>query len=151
MEANLSHLYPDSVSADKFRIVLIDTPGMDSAQSSYNGENAHRKIALEAIGMETKPMMILCVDAQKVEDVSIGGFMKEIARQVQKDNGGFNDRFLFLMNKCDASKYNCPDTLQEKIDAFSKYLTNASQWESKTRNKQRRLRSLSRECSQSLR
>ena len=128
LEADLSHLYPDSVSADKFRIVLIDTPGMDSAQSSYNGENAHRKIALEAIGMETKPMVILCVDAQKVEDVSIGGFMKEIARQVQKDNGGFNDRFLFLMNKCDASKYNCPDTLQEKIDAFSKYLTNASQW-----------------------
>lgn len=62
--ADLSHLYPDSVSEDKFTIVLVDTPGMDSAQSSENGINKHAEIAMNAISMESKPMIILCVDAQ---------------------------------------------------------------------------------------
>lgn len=39
LEVDLSHLYPKDVSDDKFTIVLIDTPGMDSAQSSKNGNN----------------------------------------------------------------------------------------------------------------
>lgn len=68
---DLSHLYPGSVSEDKFTIVLIDTPGMDSAQSSEDGLNKHAEIALDAISMESKPMIILCVDGQKYEDTSI--------------------------------------------------------------------------------
>ena len=51
---DLSHLYPDSVNQDKFTIVLIDTPGMDSAQSSVDGTNKHAEIALDAISMESK-------------------------------------------------------------------------------------------------
>lgn len=65
---DLSHLYPSSVSEDKFTIVLIDTPGMDSAQSSEDGMNRHAEIALNAISMESKPMIILCVDGQKYLD-----------------------------------------------------------------------------------
>lgn len=55
---DLSHLYPSSVSEDKFTIVLIDTPGMDSAQSSEDGMNRHAEIALNAISMESKPKSI---------------------------------------------------------------------------------------------
>ena len=63
LEVDLSHLYPKDVSDDKFTIVLIDTPGMDSAQSSKNGNNRHAETALEAIGMDSKPMILLCADA----------------------------------------------------------------------------------------
>ena len=101
LEADLSHLYPDGVSADKFKIVLIDTPGMNSAQSSSNGVNRHEQIALDAIGMDTKPMVVLCVGAKENESKDIGEFMQVITRQSKQDKGGFNDRFIFLMNKID--------------------------------------------------
>lgn len=54
---DLSHLYPDSVSEDTFTIVLIDTPGMDSSQSSQDGINRHAEIALQAMSMESKPIL----------------------------------------------------------------------------------------------
>ena len=81
------------------------TPGMDSAQSSKNGSNRHAETALEAIGMDSKPMILLCADANKYEDKSIGEFMREIIEQSKKEESGFNDRFLFLMNKSDAIEY----------------------------------------------
>ena len=83
IDVDLSHLYPESVNKENFTIVLIDTPGMDSAQSSEDGSNKHAEIALEAISMESKPMIILCVDANKYEDKSIGEFMREIIAQAQ--------------------------------------------------------------------
>ena len=128
LEANLSHLYPESVSADKFKIVLIDTPGMNSAQSSKNGENLHEKIALEAVGMDTKPMVILCVEAKQNESKDIGEFMQVIARQSKQDKGGFNDRFLFLMNKSDEPIYNNDESLDGLIKKFADYLTDSAKW-----------------------
>lgn len=125
---DLSHLYPESVSEDKFTIVLIDTPGMDSAQSSKDGINRHADIALEAISMESKPMIILCTDANKYEDQSIGEFMQKIIAQSKEEGGGFNDRFLFLMNKCDNVSYNPNESAGEAKIAFEKYLTDSSRW-----------------------
>ena len=125
---DLSHLYPESVSKENFTIVLIDTPGMDSAQSSEDGSNKHAEIALEAISMESKPMIILCVDANKYEDKSIGEFMREIIAQAQEEGSGFNDRFLFLMNKSDLIPYKQNETPEGKRSAFAKYLTDYSKW-----------------------
>ena len=125
---DLSHLYPDSVNEDKFTIVLIDTPGMDSAQSSESGTNKHAEIALDAISMESKPMIVLCVDGQKYEDKSIGEFMREIITQSKEEGSGFNDRFLFLMNKSDAIAYKQNESPEEAKSAFARYLTDDSKW-----------------------
>ena len=59
IEVDLSHLYPPSVNQDKFTIVLVDTPGMNSTQSSKKWKYEHAEIALKAISMESKPMIIL--------------------------------------------------------------------------------------------
>jgi len=125
---DLSHLYPKSVNEENFTIVLIDTPGMDSAQSSEDGSNKHAEIALEAISMESKPMIILCVDASYYDNKSIGEFMREIIAQAQKEGSGFNDRFLFLMNKSDSISYNQNETAEAAKAAFAQYLTNSSKW-----------------------
>lgn len=117
---DLSHLYPDSVSKDKFTIVLIDTPGMNSGSTEKNGINEHAKIALEAVSDKNKPMVVLCVD-DGYQDVSIGRFMGQIITQSQKDSG-FNDRFLFLINKSDELEYDnssTPDTVRKE---FAEYL-----------------------------
>lgn len=126
--ANLSHLYPASVSEDKFTIVLIDTPGVDSAQSSEDGCNKHAELALNAISMESKPMIILCADANKYEDTSIGEFMKQILSESKQDGSGFNDRFLFLMNKSDSYPYRETESAEEVKAAFAEYLTDPSKW-----------------------
>lgn len=126
--ANLSHLYPASVSEDKFTIVLIDTPGMDSAQSIEDGCNKHAELALNAISMDSKPMIILCADANKYEDKSIGEFMKQILLECAQDGSGFNDRFLFLMNKSDFYPYRDTESIEEVKAAFAEYLTDPSKW-----------------------
>lgn len=125
---DLSHLYPDSVSEDKFTIVLIDTPGMDSAQSSEDGINKHAEIALDAISMESKPMIVLCVDANYYDNKSIGEFMREILVQEKEEGSGFNDRFLFLMNKSDAISYGQNESPEKAKAAFARYLTDDSKW-----------------------
>ena len=128
LEVDLSHLYPDSVNQDKFTIVLIDTPGMDSAQSSEDGTNKHAEIALDAISMKSKPMIVLCTDGQKYKDKSIGEFMREIITQSQEEGSGFNDRFLFLMNKSDAIAYKEEESPEKVKSDFARYLTDESKW-----------------------
>ena len=130
LELDLSHLYPESVSADKFRIVLIDTPGMDSAQSSENGINRHADIALEAISDDSKPMILLCVGATGYENKSIGEFMSKIIEQSKQEESGFNDRFLFLMNKCDDIKYKRRngESAENTKKRFAEYLTDTKRW-----------------------
>lgn len=125
---DLSHLYPASVKKENFTIVLMDTPGMDSAQSSEDGNNRHAEIALDAISMENKPMIILCVDASKFEDKNIGEFMREIINQSKEDGSGFNDRFMFLMNKSDSVPYTQNDNAESVKMAFAEYLTDCSKW-----------------------
>lgn len=125
---NLSHLYPASVSEDKFTIVLIDTPGVDSAQSGEDGCNKHAELALNAISMESKPMIILCADANKYEDTSIGEFMKQILAESKYDGSGFNDRFLFLLNKSDSLTYKETESAEGAKAAFAEYLTDPAKW-----------------------
>ena len=125
---DLSHLYPESVDKDKFTLVLIDTPGMNSIDTSNDGVNAHAEIALEAISSESKPMIVLCAVATQSQDEKIGIFMKEIIRQSQKDKGGFNDRFLFIMNKSDNIRYINNETAYDTKSKFSKSLTDCSKW-----------------------
>lgn len=133
---DLSYLYSDSVSEDTFTIVLIDTPGMDSSQSSQDGVNRHAEIALQAMSMESKPMIILCVEAKKCEDKNIGEFMREIIYQTKKESG-FNDRYLFLMNKSDDNSYianrsnknsEAFSNAERKKATFAAYLTDSSKW-----------------------
>lgn len=128
IEVDLSHLYPPSVNQDEFTIILIDTPGMNSSESSKDGSNKHAEIALKAISMESKPMIILCADAGTCEDECIGEFMREIVNQTKNEGSGFNDRFLFLLNKSDSVGYNSGETVENTKERFSRYLVDSGKW-----------------------
>lgn len=131
---DLSHLYPAPEYQDKFRIVLIDTPGINSASSIENGKNLHADVALDAITMESKPMIIMCADAETEHDDAIGEFMSKIVEQATEDNGGFNDRFLFLLNCCDKRKYQNDEDANQLKHAYASYLNDFKKWNSKTEN-----------------
>ncbi len=122
---NLSHLYPSKEMEKEFNLVIIDTPGTDSSE-----DQEHIKIALDAINNDEKDMVIICADAQKYEDVSLGYFLKAIndTAKDEGDKGDFNDRFLFVLNKSDNIKYTSRENITEKKDKFAQYLMDTKRW-----------------------
>lgn len=125
---NLSHLYPESVNEKQFRIVLIDTPGANSAESSENGHNEHADVALKAIADENKPMIVYCDSIKTCEQSSTFEFMAKILEMSKKDKGSFSDRFLFLLNQSDTCDYNPGETAEDRRKSFAKKLTNADKY-----------------------
>lgn len=90
IQVNLSHLYPKGFE-NKFKIVLIDTPGVDSGKSSMenNGTNVHKDITLELLKKNNKSMVVFCAEAARYEADSISKFMDDITAQSEKEKGGF--------------------------------------------------------------
>lgn len=143
---DLSHLYPSPEMAKEFNLVIVDTPGCNSTKTAGmdDGEeenqkesqsdlkkyldNKDKKIAIDAI-TEEKEMVIVCADSQDYEDESIGDFLWAIHESNIEDSGDFNDRFLFVTNKCDLLNYSRNESLLGKKEKFARYLMNTNRWE----------------------
>lgn len=124
---DLSKLYPDGVEKD-FRLVIIDTPGTDSAtgndtqkldeDSKRLSKKSHIEITKEVLKSKQKEMVVLVSD-DKLEDDNIVELLDMIEESVENDEGAFNDRFLFVMNMCDSLTYsNRGETLDNYIRNF---------------------------------
>lgn len=139
---DLSHLYPSKEMEKEFNLVIVDTPGCNSSKTvggvdageeeltelqRYLNSN-DKKIALDAITGGEKEMVIICADAQDYEDESIGDFLWAIHQSSEEDAGDFNDRFLFLLNKCDTLNYEKGETLEGKKKKFTNYITDTKKW-----------------------
>lgn len=130
---DLSHLYPQKGRKEiekKFTIVIVDTPGVNSSATQHEEINEHAAAALEAIADESMPMVVFCVDSGSLEDESIGTFLKDIIERTGTDGNKFNERFLFLANKCDdiENDNDDDDVLKKAKLVFSKYLTTPQKW-----------------------
>lgn len=129
---DLSHLYPSREMEKEFNLVIVDTPGCNSSKNKGQGENIKQdiRIALDAINNGEKEMVVICADAQDYEDESLGIFLKMINETVRDkdDRGDFNDRFLFVLNKCDAAKYSGSESVAGKKENFAKYLMDTRRW-----------------------
>ena len=129
---DLSHLYPSDAMSD-FNLVIIDTPGSDSMASAGNTNtsdkcNMHEDITVDAITGQDKEMVVICVDALKEIPTSLGALLKRIYDEAQDDHGDFNDRFLFVLNKCDMATYNKGETITEKKKTFAETVTDTEKW-----------------------
>lgn len=124
---DLSALYPAGFE-NKFNLVIVDTPGTNSGEGNNNitGEK-HIDITIDAIQAKEKEMVIIVVDGQDYADESLLRLLGEIDGTVQKDCGGFNDRFLFLMNKCDNKKYATNKGIEVAIEGYANYLKGSGQ------------------------
>lgn len=121
---DLSNLYPDGVEKD-FKIVVIDTPGTDSATGNDTqktqeelkrlSKKSHIEITKEILKSKQKEMVVLVSD-DKLEDDNIVELLDIIEGSAENDDGAFNDRFLFVMNMCDSLTYsNKGETLDNYI------------------------------------
>lgn len=110
---DLSSLYPDGGRSD-FKVVIVDTPGTDSATGNDTEKSAegakrlsrksHVEITKEVLESKQKEMVVLISD-EKFEDENIVELLDIIEESAERDGGAFNDRFLFVMNMCDALSY----------------------------------------------
>lgn len=145
---DLSHLYPNKEMEKEFNLVIIDTPGINSSKTKGKkkredekinidsdkdsdidkNDNVEFKITLEAINNGDKEMVVICADGQDYEDVNLGVFLKAINSTSKEDNGAFNDRFLFVLNKCDSLKYNKLVNAELKKEYFADYLMDTERW-----------------------
>lgn len=133
---DLSHLYPASVDPDKFKIVFIDTPGINSSSSVDQGVNVHAETAFEAISDDSKPITVLCASATEYQDERIGQFMSRIVEENEKEAGVFKDRFLFILNKADGKMYEDGETIEEFKKKYVKYLNDSNKWGKSEKNTQ---------------
>lgn len=127
---DLSNLYPQNVE-NGFNLVIIDTPGTDSATGNDTDKTAeesrrlqkksHLEITKEVLKSKQKEMVVLVSD-DKLEDDNIVELLDIIEESAEEDDGAFNDRFLFVMNMCDSLTYsNDGETLQNYV---KNYITN---------------------------
>lgn len=133
---DLSHLYPENNREEmisRFNLVLVDTPGTDSSNSisfvnddSDELQNADRNMALDVVNGNGREMVILCASKDHYQSEAIGDLMHAIHRSAQKDNNGFNDRFLFVMNKCDSDDSGFNPLEEKKL--FAEQLSSSARW-----------------------
>lgn len=127
---DLSHLYPSKEMEKDFNLVIVDTPGCNSAKT--NTEEAEKRdisIAIDAITGDEKEMVIICADSQDYEDETIGEFLFKIHKESDDDDkGDFNDRFLFVLNKCDLLKYKKGESISLRKEKYAEYLSNTRKW-----------------------
>jgi GTPase SAR1 family protein len=127
VHTDLSTLYPKYIYGD-FNIVIIDTPGTDSASGnevaaaladgSKSAARPHIEITKEVLTSQDKEIVILVAD-DKFEDENIVELLDLIEDSMDEDEGAFNDRFLFVMNMCDDITYsNEEECLTESVKKF---------------------------------
>lgn len=135
---DLSHLYPSKEMEKAFNLVIIDTPGCNSRKKSSQinsvGEegdildNADKRLALDTISNGDREMVVICADAQDYDDESLGDFLKAIHEASSEDIGDFNDRFMFVLNKCDALKFSRDEKILDSKNDFADYLMDTKRW-----------------------
>lgn len=124
---DLVSLYPAGVQSD-FKVVIIDTPGTDSAtgndtekfedEAKRLSKKSHIELTKDILASKQKEMVVLISD-EKFEDENIVELLDIIEESAECDDGAFNDRFLFVMNMCDALSYsNQGETLGNYVKNF---------------------------------
>lgn len=119
---DISHLYPDNLQ-DQFRLVFVDTPGFGSAKGddvSVRGEDVtHSKLTKGILSSDEKEMVVLVSDT-KSESLEIPEILDIFENQAGEDHGCYNDRFLFVLNRCDEFKFHAKqkDIMTERYEGL---------------------------------
>lgn len=119
---DLSHLYPQNCDK-KFRLVLIDTPGVDSWEGDDTdvASEKHSEITNKIISSRDKEMVIFVSNATKNTEQSVGKFLSSIKdASIDNDTNSYNQRFFFVLNKSDAMECNKNESLSKTLANLEK-------------------------------
>lgn len=101
---DMSHLFPENLE-DPFRLVFVDTPGTGSEEgndvSKKSEGTRHIELTKRILSSDDKEMVVLVSD-KKPDSSGIPEILDIFESKAGEDHGCYNDRFLFVLNQCDA-------------------------------------------------
>lgn len=106
------------IESDKMTLFLVDTPGPNN---STNDE--HEKLTNEIIHSDENTMVIYVMSPETIQSDDNNELLQSIAEVMQKDGKQAEDRFLFVINKCDdLDPEDEDDTVKNVIQTTKNYL-----------------------------
>lgn len=115
---NMQNLYPDDASYDtnNMKLVLIDTPGIDSAEGNTadDGE-AHIEVTKKAIHDNKKSIVLFVTPAKFAQSEGAQKFL-DIIDEVGSQ-GAYDQRFMFVLNQADDFNSGTGITWESKLSS----------------------------------
>lgn len=96
-------------------IRIVDTPGPNNAAN----EN-HRKTTMNYIKSSEKPIVLFVIDNNQQTSESVKDLIRTVADEMKRDGKIDEDRFLFVVNKCDSFKHE--DNVEEIKKEMVKFI-----------------------------
>ncbi|MGL6057036.1 MAG: dynamin family protein [Culicoidibacterales bacterium] len=112
-------LYGDilSLSSESMDIELYDTPGPNNAQDTDHG-----KTTQAFINDKDQGVIIYLMDATSFGTNDDKGLLERISDAMKEADKQQSDRFLFVLNKCDALDHEKGETIEKLIENARAYL-----------------------------
>ena len=104
------------IPSDKIRLCLRDTPGPNNSQ-----DEEHRKLTNSVIKRKNSIVLyVMNVTQMQIDDDK--NLLKSIAQEMNLGGKEARDRFIFVLNKCDALDEEKGETVGQKINEAKDYL-----------------------------
>lgn len=107
------------IESAKMSLFLVDTPGTNNSTN-----DDHEKLTDEIIRSGENTMIIYVINPTTVETKDSDGLLKSIANIMKNEGKQAEDRFLFVINKCDnLDPEDEDDTVENVIQTTTDYLS----------------------------
>lgn len=105
-----------AVSSDKIRLRLRDTPGPNNSRNENHGKRTKEII------QNTNAVVLYVMNATQLGINDDNQLLKDISFEMQKNGKQSRDRFIFVINKCDAFDVERGETLDKTLQSARDYL-----------------------------
>lgn len=106
------------IESDKMTLFLVDTPGPNNSTN-----DDHEELTKEIINSGENTMVVYVMSPETIQSDDNNELLKSIAEVMQKNGKQAEDRFLFVINKCDdLDPEDEDDTVKNVIQTTKNYL-----------------------------
>jgi len=106
------------IESDKMTLFLVDTPGPNNSTN-----DDHEKLTNEIIHSDENTMVIYVMSPETIQSDDNNALLLSIAEVMQNDGKQAEDRFIFVINKCDdLDPEDEDDTVENVIQTTKNYL-----------------------------
>lgn len=105
-----------AISSDKIRLCLRDTPGPNNSRDENHGRITDKIIRSE------NAVVLYVMNATQFGITDDAGLLKTISSEMKRTGKQSRDRFLFVINKCDALDEEKGETIEKMLREVAEYL-----------------------------
>lgn len=105
-----------AIPSDKIRLCLRDTPGPNNSLNDNHGTLTN------SIIKRTNAVVLYVMNATQIGIKDDEGLLRKISDEMKKSGKQSRDRFIFVINKCDALDEEKGETIEKLLDNVRDYL-----------------------------